>query len=614
MLDSKDAAKKLAALFPELTYGELLQKLQSDERFVWIKRGITPKQEYQVQMLGLPGLDYRHDETRIYPYGPAAVHVVGFSDIDGKGMAGIERSFNNVLSQGGKPLQLSVDMRIQHIMRRELGQAIEDFNGIGGCGIVMDVHTGEILSLVSLPDFDPHDAGNAPQEARFNRDTLGVYEMGSTFKVFTTAMALDSGKVKMTDSFNVAPYHVGKFTIHDFEHTKPYLTVPEIFAYSSNIGSLQEALVVGTDEQRRFLASLGLTPASPIEIPEIGHPIAPNPWTRVNTMTIGFGHGMSVSPIQLATGISAIINGGILHKPTLIKQQPDDVQPGTRVISAETSDLMKRLMRLQVVEGTGKNANVAGYLVGGKTGTAEKVLNGHYGKKALLSSFVGVFPMTDPKYLVMAMVDEPKPNAHSAGFATGGWVSAPAVGRRHLAGGSAGKPRSARRAIPCGHRSHGAVQRGRGAQSLDEDGMIATSKTSSRAEPEITGLTADSRQVKPGYLFAALPGVKSDGRQYIAQAVRNGAAAVLVPSGTVIDPVLGHIAVIESAEPRRSFALLGCAILSNAARNHRRGHRHQRQEFDSTTSPASCGLRWASRPPRSAPPASARRVTTAMAR
>jgi cell division protein FtsI (penicillin-binding protein 3) len=429
VLDPKDAAKKLATLFPDLTYGELLQKLQSDGKFVWIKRGITPKQEYQVQMLGLPGLDYRHDETRIYPYGPAAVHVVGFSDIDGKGMAGIERSFNNVLSQGGKPLQLSVDMRIQHIMRRELSQAIQDFNGIGGCGIVMDVHTGEILAMVSLPDFDPHDAGSAPQEARFNRDTLGVYEMGSTFKVFTTAMALDSGKVKLTDSFNVAPYHVGKFTIHDFERTKPWLTVPEIFAYSSNIGSLQEALVVGTEEQQRFLASLGLTHASPIEIPEIGHPIAPNPWTRTNTMTIGFGHGMSVSPIQLATGISAIINGGILHKPTLIKQLADDVQPGTRVISAETSDLMKRLMRLQVVEGTGKNANVAGYMVGGKTGTAEKVLNGHYGKKALLSSFVGVFPMTDPKYLVLAMVDEPKPNAHSDGFATGGWVSAPAVGR-----------------------------------------------------------------------------------------------------------------------------------------------------------------------------------------
>ena len=430
VLDPKEAAKKLVGVFPELTYGEVLQKLQSDERFVWIKRDITPKQEYQVQLLGLPGLDYRTSETRIYPFGAGAVHVLGFTDVDGKGMAGIERSFNGVLAQGGKPLQLSIDMRIQHIMRRELAQAVSDFNGIGGCGIVMDVHTGEILSMVSLPDFDPHDAGNAPPDARFNRDTLGVYEMGSTFKVFNTAMALDSGKVKLTDSFDVDhPYHVGKFTIKDFERTKPWLTVPEIFAYSSNIGSLQEALVVGTETQQRFLASLGLTHASPIELPEIGAPLAPHPWTRVNTMTIAFGHGMSVSPIQLVTGVSAIINGGILHKPTLIKQTPDMVQAGTRVISPETSDLMKRLMRLQVVEGTGKNANVAGYLVGGKTGTAEKVEHGHYGKKALLSSFVGVFPMTDPKYLVLAMVDEPKPNAHSAGFATGGWVSAPPVGR-----------------------------------------------------------------------------------------------------------------------------------------------------------------------------------------
>ncbi len=427
--DAKEAAHRLAALFPDLTYGELLQKLQGDERFVWLKRDITPRQQYQVELLGLPGIDFRHGETRIYPYGAEPVHVVGFTDIDGKGTAGIEDTFNNLLA-GGEQMQLAIDMRVQHVMRRELAQAIEDFHGIGGCGIVMDVHTGEILSMVSLPDFDPHDAGTAGEEARFDRDTAGVYEMGSTFKVFTTAMALDSGKVKLGDSFDVAhPIHIGKFAIHDFERIKPWLNVSEIFAYSSNIGSLQEALVVGTDEQQKFLASLGLTHRSPIELPEIGAPLAPHPWTRVNTMTIAFGHGMSVSPMQLVTGIAAIINGGVLHKPTLMKL-PEGSQPaGVRVISPETSDLMRRLMRLQVVEGTGKNANIAGYLVGGKTGTAEKVEHGAYGKHALLSSFVGVFPMTDPKYLVLAMVDEPKPNAHSAGFATGGWVSAPAVGR-----------------------------------------------------------------------------------------------------------------------------------------------------------------------------------------
>ena len=427
--DPKDAARRLVGVFPDLTYGEVLQKLQSDERFVWLKRGITPKQEYQVQLLGLPGVDFRHGETRIYPYGAAAVHAVGFTDIDGKGMGGVERSFNSLLAAGGQPLQLSIDMRVQHIMRRELAQAITDFNGIGGCGIVMDVHTGEVISMVSLPDFDPHEAGTASDEARFNRDTLGVYEMGSTFKVFNTAMALDSGKVHLTDSFDTThPIHVGKFTIDDFEKMRRWLTVPEIFAYSSNIGSLEEALVVGTETQQRFLASLGLTRPSPIELPEIGAPLAPHPWTRVNTMTIAFGHGMSVSPMQLVTGVSAIINGGVLHKPTLIKHAGAE-PAGVRVISPETSDLMRRLMRLQVVEGTGKNANVGGYLVGGKTGTAEKVLHGVYGKKALLSSFVGVFPMTDPRYLVLAMVDEPKPNAHSYGFATGGWVSAPAVGR-----------------------------------------------------------------------------------------------------------------------------------------------------------------------------------------
>ena len=430
VLDAKEAARKLVTVFPDLSYGEVLQKLQSEERFVWLKRDLTPKQEYQVQLLGLPGLDFKRSETRIYPFGAGTVHTVGFTDIDGRGMAGVERSFNNMLSQGGKPLQLSIDMRLQHIMRREMAQAISDFNGIGGCGIIMDVQTGEILSMVSLPDFDPHDAGSASDEARFNRNTQGVYEMGSTFKVFNTAMALDSGKVKITDSFDTThPIHVGKFTIDDFEKMRRWLTVPEIFAYSSNIGSLEEALVVGTETQQKFLASLGLTRASPIELTEIGAPLAPHPWTRVNTMTIAFGHGMSVSPIQLVTGVAAIINGGVLHKPTLIKQADDETPAGVRVISPETSDMMRRLMRLQVVEGTGKNANVNGYLVGGKTGTAEKVLHGVYGKKALLSSFIGVFPMTSPRYLVLGMVDEPKPNAHSYGFATGGWVSAPAVGR-----------------------------------------------------------------------------------------------------------------------------------------------------------------------------------------
>ena len=428
IIDPKDAAMHLVDVFPDLTYGEVLQKLQSEERFVWIKRDITPRQVYDVQLLGIPGLDFKHGDTRIYPFGPSTVHVVGFTNIDGHGMAGIERSFNSLLTTNDKPLELSLDVRLQHIMRRELAQAIQDFTGIGGCGIIMDVQTGEILSMVSLPDFDPHEAGSAPDQARFNRNTLGVYEMGSTFKVFNTAMVLDSGKVRMTDSFDAThPLHVGRFTIDDFEKMRRWMTVPEIFAYSSNIGSVQEALVVGTETQQHFLASLGLTKISPLELPELGAPLVPHPWNQINTMTIAFGHGMSVAPIQLATGVAAIVNGGILHKPTLIKQT-GEVDAGTRVISENTSQLMRRLMRLQVVEGTGKNANVPGYLVGGKTGTAEKVLNGSYGKKALLSSFVGVFPMTNPRYLVLAMVDEPKPNAHSYGFATGGWVAAPAVG------------------------------------------------------------------------------------------------------------------------------------------------------------------------------------------
>ncbi len=297
-------------------------------------------------------------------------------------------------------------------------------------GIVMDVNTGEVIAMVSLPDFDPNTPGTANEQTIFNRATLGTYEMGSTFKIFNTAMALDDGVATLASSYDATnPIQIGHFVIHDDHPQRRWLTVPEIFEYSSNIGSAKMAMAAGTDRQKEFLGRLGLLKAPSFELPEIGAPLVPSPWRMINTMTIAFGHGISVSPLQMATAVSAVVNGGILRRATLIKRPAGYAPSGQQVLSARTSEEMRRLLRLVVERGTGKLANAPGYLVGGKTGTAEKVAAGRYERHGLLSSFIGVFPITEPRYLVMISVDEPQGTRASHGFATGGWVAAPAVGR-----------------------------------------------------------------------------------------------------------------------------------------------------------------------------------------
>jgi cell division protein FtsI (penicillin-binding protein 3) len=443
IIDAPDAAGQLARLFPDISYGEFLQKLQGKGRFVWLKRHLTPRQQYDVNKLGIPGVDFRPDERRLYPEGAEAAQVIGYADIDNHGLAGVEASFDGFLDKGGQPLRLSLDIRLQHIMHREVAAQVEEFHAMGGGGLIMDTRTGEILAMVSLPDYDPEQPAAEPKpdpdsgdpDPHFNRMTLGVYEMGSIFKVFNTALALDSGKVKLTDYFDAAhPIKIGKFTIHDFkgDELPGYTSVAKIFEVSSNIGSAQMVKQVGPEAQERFMDQLGLTRKMSLEVPEIGTPRIPHPWRPINMLTIAFGHGISVTPVQLVSGISAIANGGVLRPATLIQRPAGYAPPGTRVISEATSDIMRRLMRLVVTGGTAKQfGNVPGYLVGGKTGTAEKVmLNGAYGKKhANLSSFVGVFPMTDPRYAVFVTIDEPHGNKKSAGFETGGWVAAPAVSR-----------------------------------------------------------------------------------------------------------------------------------------------------------------------------------------
>ena len=429
--NTEDVAKKLSAILPDLNPSAIVAKLSTDRAFIWLWRNLTPKQQQAINDLGIPGLYFQYETKRIYPQGNLTAHLVGFTDIDGKGIAGVERSFDDALTGGPRPLQLSIDIRIQHLMHRELSSAVEDFHAVGGAGLVMDVQTGEVLSLVSLPDFDPSQPGTASPDARFNRATLGVFEMGSTFKTFNTAIGLDTKTVAMNGGYDATnPIKIGGFTISDYHGKRRFLTVPEIYAYSSNIGSAKMADAFGAEVQQTYLRRFGMLEKSPIELPEIGDPMYPrlNNWRRINTMTIAYGHGIAVSAAQLVAGVSAVVNGGIMRAPTILKREPDQVPPGQRVISDTTSANLRELMRTVVQVGTAKKADAPGYLVGCKTGTADKQEGHGYAKNARMAVIVCAFPMNQPRYAIAALVDEPVPNEHSYGYATAGWVAAPIAG------------------------------------------------------------------------------------------------------------------------------------------------------------------------------------------
>ena len=428
IIDPAAAAAQLTGVLTDLKPAHIAAKLVQPKRFVWIKRHLTPAETFAVNRLGIPGLHFQTEERRVYPHGALAAHVTGFAGVDDTGLAGLEKALDSRIRGDQTPVRTSIDVRLQHIVRQEVQRQIDDFSAVGGVGVVMAVDSGEVHALVSLPDFDANRAEVTPSEARFNRATLGVYEMGSTFKIFNTAMALESGAVTLRDGYDATkPIRIARFTISDYHAQKRWLSVPEIFMYSSNIGSVKIALDVGTEDQRAFLARLGFLDRLALELPETGTPMTPRPWRQINTMTISYGHGLSVTPLHLAGAVSTVVNGGLRHAPTLLAQ--DTPATGQRVFSADTSKAMRRLLRLVVKSGTGRNADARGFLVGGKTGTAEKSGVGGYRRKALLSSFVAAFPLNAPKFVILVMVDEPKGNERSHGYATGGWVAAPAVKR-----------------------------------------------------------------------------------------------------------------------------------------------------------------------------------------
>ena len=427
--DARRAAHRLSEVLPDLDRTQIEKNLRLDRNFVWIRRHLTPRLKYAVNRLGIPGLDFQNETRRLYPLGGLAAHIVGFTDVDGRGLSGVESYFDKALRSDGENLALSVDIRVQHALEHELRNAMGEYSAIGAAGIVMDADSGEILAMTSLPGFDPNQPGAIADELRINRATLGVYEMGSTFKIFTTAMALDAGTVTLRGGYDATrPIRIARFTIRDHHPQKRWLSVPEIFIHSSNIGTVKMARAVGTDAHRRFLSRLGMMKPMNIELAETGAPLSPDRWREINAMTISYGHGLAVSPLHLTAGVSAMVNGGIYRDPTLLRRERGDAPEGRRVISAATSEKMRKLLRLAVRSGTGRRADARGYFVGGKTGTAEKVSGRGYQRKAMISSFIGAFPMHRPRYVVLAMLDEAKGTAETYGHATGGWVAAPVVG------------------------------------------------------------------------------------------------------------------------------------------------------------------------------------------
>jgi cell division protein FtsI (penicillin-binding protein 3) len=431
ILDPKEATQKLLRLFPDINKKRMEEKLSSNKSFVWLRRNLTPKRQFLVNTLGVLGFDFQGTERRVYPHGRLLSHALGLTNIDGRGLSGIEGYFNKTLLETHKPLELSVDIRVQSVLREELVRAMLEFKAIGAAGLVLDVTTGEVRAMISLPDFNPNKPTTTGEISGFNRVTKGVYEMGSTFKLFTVAMALDMGAARLKDRFDATePIKISRFKISDYHAKNRWLSVPEIIVFSSNIGAAKIALEVGTLGQKKYLKRFGLLTPARIDLPEIGTPLTPAHWRRINTMTISYGHGISVSPIQLASGIAAVVNGGILYRPRMIKIAKGENIIGSRVLSIDTSKKMRGLMRLVVKHGTGRNADVPGYLIGGKTGTSEK--RGHrggYDRNRRMASFVAAFPMDRPKYVVLAMLDEPKGTQRTHGHATGGWVAAPIVAK-----------------------------------------------------------------------------------------------------------------------------------------------------------------------------------------
>ena len=426
-------------MLPDIEVEQTYHKLKSGAGFVWLKRQLTPKQQSEIMALGLPGIGFRTEKRRFYPAGPTAAHIVGLTNIDNKGIAGLEKYIDDqgladlqasglAIAKDLKPVKLSVDLRVQHIVHDELAQAMERYHAIAAGAVVLNANTGEVVAMASLPDFDPNNPFNAHEKDRLNRMSAGVYEMGSTFKGFTLAMALDTGQTSLSDTFDASrPLHIGGFTISDFHGKHRVLTVPEIFIYSSNIGTAKMAETVSIEHHREFLHRIGLLDRMKTELPEVATPTEPAVWKRLSRITIAFGHGVATTPLQTAVAAGAMMNGGKLIQPTFLPRTQEEANAvAEQVVKPSTVEQMRYLYRLNAEKGSGKRAQVPGFRVGGKTGTAEKVVNGRYSSDKRFNAFLAAFPMDNPQYIVLSIIDEPKPEKPGMG-ATSGLNAAPIV-------------------------------------------------------------------------------------------------------------------------------------------------------------------------------------------
>jgi cell division protein FtsI (penicillin-binding protein 3) len=430
-----DLARALARIMPERDEATYYAMLRSKKTFFYLRRRAAPDVVEAINALGEPGIGLDREPDRLYPQTSLAAHVLGYTDVDGHGVAGIEKSFDGQLSdpaRRGEPVTLSISSRVQQALEHELLDAMNRFHAIGAAGVIMDIHTGEVLAMTSLPQLNPNVAGQGSAEARFNRATLGVYELGSTFKAFTVAMGFDSGVVKSVGQMYPCPgeLHVSGRVITDTHPFARNCSVAEIMQESSNVGTAQIADQVGAARQKAFLKKMGFFDRLEIELPERGRTLSPRDWSRTDVMTVGYGYSIAVTPVHLATGYAALLNGGVYRPATLLKvDRKHPPGKGRRVFSEETSYKMRSLLRLVVSKGTGSKADAPGYRVGGKTGTADKIAGRGYSNNRVVTNFAGVFPVDEPRYVMVVMLDEPQATAESMGFRFAGWNVAPVVSK-----------------------------------------------------------------------------------------------------------------------------------------------------------------------------------------
>ena len=432
--DPEELAVKLSELMPERSAAEYLKILKSGKGFVYLNRRALPELVSAVNALGEPAIEFAREPERLYPQTQLAAHLLGWTDFDGRGVSGIEKMLDGRLldpALRGAPVALSIDSRVQAVMETELGAAMEKHQAEGAAGIVLDVRTGEVLALASFPTFNPNAAGQFEANSQYNRATMGVYELGSTFKPLTVAAALDAGTItSLARRYDAgSALAIGRFRITDYKGKNRPLNVAEVLAYSSNIGTARIADEMGVERLTASFRKLGFDKTAQIELREKSRPLWPAQWSRATLLTGAFGHGLAVTPLHLATAYAALVNGGVSRPATVLKVEPGKAPAGHRVFSEETSRRMRQLLRLNVLHGGGKNGEAKGYRVGGKTGTAEKSSASGYSKKVNVSTFASAFPMDDPRYVVVAMLDAPKATADTFGYTTAGWVSAPIVSK-----------------------------------------------------------------------------------------------------------------------------------------------------------------------------------------